>query len=508
MNLCRQASCISNPKPVSAIPSLHHPVQFSSSVFTFPSTFSPSTFFSLPRQRLFQPSTPPPPQEKLDSAFRASNKLVDIPSFFASKVFGFFISLKMWLPPLLVLVLMMLCVHQNTASSANDANGLSEWLDAHSVSTENATGSIISNNTALSAASIRSQQSRCPASCDASGLNPSNWTVYHSLDRISACNRSMLLDFNLFNPLEDPSTQITVRTCAGTPTDAEYTSSKACISSGSRIEVQEYIQISFNQTIRVGSLQNFTTASQQLKHYLAQQELSCNPNIAFAYSGSIALGLYAGVGMQNTTANILEQFVAKVQTVGISESVLIQLCASPAQNRSSRYSLGIVASGNGDIAFVQNAVRTWASGECITTLDNSSSWQRVNLSIPVPPSNSTMFSTNTTLMRNTKSAAGRVLAPRETVTCKTIQVAAGDSCKLPTASFFEPLFTSLSQIIRIFANFVSSSSMQVGLWLVSAKSLLLSSQYTIRVQHCKLTTPSPHKYCAETNVILLLVVQV
>lgn len=330
----------------------------------------------------------------------------------------------MWLPSTLVTVLFL---HQTTAL-ANIPDSLSSWLDAHPIPTQRATSPIKFSNRTLSAAAIRSQKSRYPTNCGEAGLNPSNWTVYHDLARLQVCNQTMLLDFNIHNSLDDRSTSISVRSCTGpSVSTAQSVSSTTCPSRGNRAEVQESIQIAFNQTGTPGSLDDFTAASQQLKQYLAQQGPSCNATIAFAYSGSSTVGFFAGAGAQNVSASVFEQFIAEVQTVGIRESVLIQLCAAPGQSRSSKYSMGIIANANADLRFVQNAVQTWASGKCVTTYDSSSVWQNVTLLMPSLHQNSTSLTPNTTLANNKMSR--RALAPRASANCTTVQVASGDTCK-------------------------------------------------------------------------------
>lgn len=346
----------------------------------------------------------------------------------SQSVLFFVTSLPMWLPSLVFAVLLLL--HQGTATLANIPNSLSSWLDTHPIPTKIATNAIKSTNRTLSSAAIRSQRSRCPARCGEAGLNPNNWTVYHDLSRLQVCNQTMLLDFNLHNSLDDPTTPISVRACgnpASSTSNVESAASKTCPSRGNRTEVQESIQIAFNHTGNSGSLVDFTAASQQLKQYLTQQGPSCNSTIAFAYSESATVGFFAGTGTQNISGSVFENFITEVQTIGISESVLIQLCAPPGQNRSSKYTMGIIANSNADVGFVQIAVQTWASGKCVTAYDSSKIWQNVTLLMPSLQPNSTSLTPNATLTNSTMSR--RALAPRASATCTTVQVASGDSCK-------------------------------------------------------------------------------
>lgn len=51
-------------------------------------------------------------------------------------------------------------------------------------------------------------RSRCPRSCIDAGIGTDKWYSYHNVGRLALCNDTMLLDFSLFNSLDDPSTHI------------------------------------------------------------------------------------------------------------------------------------------------------------------------------------------------------------------------------------------------------------------------------------------------------------
>jgi chitinase len=333
----------------------------------------------------------------------------------------------MWLIPSSVIArivaISILFAHQSTVV-ATIPGALDSYLAAHPILTQTTVLSNPSNKT-LSPSVVNSVISQCPASCDDSGLNPSNWTAYHDLTHLSLCNQTMLLDFALYNPIDDPLTHLTLRSCAANFASSggnvsNGTNNGLCPSKGNLTQVQEPLQMAFNESDSSGSIDDFMAASQQMAGFLAQQEPTCNDTIAFSYNGSVAVGLFGGSGIQSQDipTSVLQQFIAQVEGIGISESVLVQLCA--ANNRSSRYSLGIIANANADIGFVQNAVSTWASGGCITTYDNAEVWQNITLLLP-----SLLSQTNSTSSNSTYSR--RSLNRRDS--CTTIQVASGDTCK-------------------------------------------------------------------------------
>lgn len=334
----------------------------------------------------------------------------------------------MWFTPpsaaAVILTITLWLAAQNTAAATAPEN-LSSYLAAHPISTQAAVPSSRKNTTAfrtIPPSVVNLAASSCPASCDDSGLNPNNWTVYHHVNRLSRCDKTLILNFALYNPLDDPRTHSTIRSCAAdfAPSTTSSTSDAPSPPGHGQTQVQEPLQIASNKSSTIGSIDDFTAASQQISSFLAQQR-STNETIAFAYSGSVAVGIFAGskIQSQGILATVLQKFISEVESSGFSESVLVQLCAN--STRSSRYGLGIIANANADVGYVQSAVATWASGGCVTTYDNEDVWQNVTLTVP---SWTNYTSSNTT---HVAKQAARALSPRSD--CSTITVASGDSCK-------------------------------------------------------------------------------
>jgi chitinase len=313
-----------------------------------------------------------------------------------------------------------------SAATASSSGGLAAYFAAHPVSTQTAIPSVFANHT-LPPSAVRSVLNPCPADCTESGSNPSNWTVYHHVDRLAKCNRTMSLDLAVYNPLDNPNSQQTIRSCTanfgnGVNSTVDNTDHSSCLPNGNLTRVQDFLQLAFNETNASGSIADLEAATRQLATFLSQQEPTCNDTISFTYSNSVAVGIFAGSGLQSqgVPALILEQFAAHIQSIGFSESALVQLCAK--NNRSSKYSFGIVANAQKDLAFVQNVVATWASGECITSYDGAESWQNVTISIPASLSNGNTTFSNATYQNSAKL--------RKRSDCTTTQIVSGDTCKL------------------------------------------------------------------------------
>ncbi|KAI8316648.1 Killer toxin subunits alpha/beta [Colletotrichum sp. SAR11_59] len=331
-----------------------------------------------------------------------------------------------------VVAITLMLSHPATAIE-NGSEKLASYLAAHPLATTSAAPAAISNNT-LAPELVDLVLSRCPAGCNESGLNSGNWTLYPRLGRLSMCNETMLLDFNPSNSLRKDET---VRACtasfavgASNVTGNNTTQSPSCLPKCSVSKVQEPLQLAFNVTKTPAELKDFEAASEQLAASLSRRESNSTDIISFAYSNTVALGLFAGSGVRDIPPFVLRQFITKIKTTGFSDSVVAQLCAK--DGRSSRYSLGIAVSGDRDLKFVQDAVATWASGECITSFDKVEDWQDITLSVPSISNNSTASFGNSTRANSTAGTASSVSSRsnmlQRRAECSTVQVVSGDSC--------------------------------------------------------------------------------
>jgi len=268
----------------------------------------------------------------------------------------------------------------------------------------------------------------CPARCSDAGNSPSNWTVYHDIDRLARCNETMLLDFAIYNPLEDPNTHTSIRCCsADANTNANGTPSRLrrdvpCIPAKNEVQVEASLQMAWLDSPNQGNAVEVVAAAQQMLSYLAQKDASCNSTELFASSGQAAIGLYSGSQLrdQGVAASVLQHFIDQVHSEGISDTLLVQLCGS--DDRGADFALGIVANANASLAFVQSAVKTWSNGKCETRYDRAATWKNTTFWTPNPskPNNNTNNSTSVA------AQAARALHVRGA--CSTVQVVPGDSC--------------------------------------------------------------------------------
>ncbi|KAH7311959.1 family 18 glycosyl hydrolase, partial [Rhexocercosporidium sp. MPI-PUGE-AT-0058] len=265
----------------------------------------------------------------------------------------------------------------------------------------------------------------CPVSC--STTSEDSWFLFPDASQLASCNETMLLNIavQVAEENNDNDTPTVIRVCT-----ADYDTSKSmratfvpdstkaslCVTAN---KVLEEVSIHMHQPGQGGEFLagHVMSAGRQVKSYLASQKPSCTNNaMAFGYSQSAAIGLFAGaeVHQHGVTTDVLEKFLEYAQDKSIFRSTMVQLCG--VGDRGADYSIGIVASSTKNLEFVQEAVKTWASGKCELFLSNNSN------------SNGTgTASSHQFTPRDVDTSAGfSWLRPR--ADCKSITVQAGEGC--------------------------------------------------------------------------------
>jgi hypothetical protein len=57
------------------------------------------------------------------------------------------------------------------------------------------------------------EQHNCPLPCNVDYANVHKWTPYYSINRLQRCELPMLLHFSVLLPLNDPNTDVLIRSC-------------------------------------------------------------------------------------------------------------------------------------------------------------------------------------------------------------------------------------------------------------------------------------------------------
>ena len=254
-----------------------------------------------------------------------------------------------------------------------------------------------------------SQIQPCPASCSVVGADPTNWTVYNDVERLSQCSEPLVFDFNIFASLELLSSQTTVRACTagdGTSSSQRTLDTTSCGPSKSTSATVAIVSWGSPTPENSSSVIAATKSSQRQ----LRAKSTCGTTIMFAFSGETIVGLYGGSKIMGgrTVDSVTNLLVSQAQAPGIGSSLAAQLCG---EGRDGEHTLGAVVSTRGDFAFVQATMQQWANASCVTGSDQSTSSSiaiaQRPLSSPLPPRRRSIVS---------RSA------------CSFVQVVSGDSC--------------------------------------------------------------------------------
>lgn len=300
-------------------------------------------------------------------------------------------------------------------ASIEDEKGLEDWLATHKRAPVDALHS-------------------CPSSCLENSGSASGWFLYPDPASLAACNETMLLDLAVQNDNDGQHIKLTIRACM-----ADYSSGNlafnpdeetaALCSTPNHVLIETHVsmaqvQVDGDDKFAVDDL---ISAGSQVVNYLGSRKPSCSENVLnFGYSQSSVIGVFAGaeVHQHGVTAEVLKRFLeyAKVNTV--SKASLVQLCGL--DGRGADYSIGIISSGVKNLALVQEAVKTWADGRCVSGLGQETDWMTVTIRVPSVQHNSDeiVTSENATTPAHLWSRS-RLSARAE---CKTTTVKAGDGC--------------------------------------------------------------------------------
>ncbi|KAF5245052.1 hypothetical protein FANTH_7522 [Fusarium anthophilum] len=172
-----------------------------------------------------------------------------------------------------------------------------------------------------------------------------------------------MFDFSVMNPLDDPETIVQIRAC---------TASKAAKSSTNHVRdapVTEEQSISRAQSAWWSPAVENELVSVSIERIRARA-LSDEPSpdqgqMFFSYLNGTVVGIYVGalVDVASSISALSETARNSTELVEASRSI-IQVCGG---NRTSDYTIGLVSSDDGNLVFVQQAVKSWAKANCAST---------------------------------------------------------------------------------------------------------------------------------------------
>lgn len=269
----------------------------------------------------------------------------------------------------------------------------------------------------------------CPVDCESARLSSKQWSSYHTLERLTICDKEMLLDFNIFNNLNDSSLHKSIFACTanGTYASAPSIGSPHLTSSDMKNRKMNHtnmaVEISWVDSDSPQSLTGLQSMMEHLILYISSQD-NDSDSIVFVKLGKTAIGIFAGsqIHSQGIDVSTLREFENKIHDMNTKKSIIAQLCGN---GRSSRYSLGIVLSMTGDIALLQEAAKTWKIGACLPSNGDSAAWISVNVSMSEQTAvNSTAHPQHNNTTKSTTSKRDSIIRSD----CTTTTVASGDTC--------------------------------------------------------------------------------
>ncbi|VBB80335.1 Putative Glycoside Hydrolase Family 18 [Podospora comata] len=292
---------------------------------------------------------------------------------------------------------------------------------------------------AVQAQPIEALQS-CPISCRKAGEDP--WYLFPDVSQLTSCNETMLLNM-VVQMAEDKETPTVIRACT-----ADYDTSGSVKAAFMPDETRASLCTTANKVLEVTSVHihhpgkagdfsvnHLLSAGRQVKSYLASQKPSCTNNaIAFGYSQTSLIGLFAGaeVHQHGVTSDVLDAFLKHAQDKSISGTTVVQLCG--AKNRGADYSIGIVASSAKNLELVQEVVKTWADGKCVSQAGVGVDWMTVTLRVPSPVEE---LSRNGTISNGTSTS--HQSSPRDLVS-RSARLSPRADCRFTTVQADEGCF--------------------------------------------------------------------
>ncbi|KAJ5646716.1 hypothetical protein N7490_003088 [Penicillium lividum] len=303
---------------------------------------------------------------------------------------------------------------------------LSSWVTAGLLALSCAFTPTLARSNAAAIARVQ-RPARCPDTC--ASYNPSSWFVYSSISRVAACNETMLLDFNIFNDLNDTKSHSTIHTCVV----------ESLINLDGKTQgLSSTESVKSNMTFEIGAWDAITdvdyySQGQSLSYLVEDLETYISANLQksmiFGYSNATAAGIYVGPNLQRPeNVKLALKYLSSFNDGGNYGAMVIQFCGI-----DSNHTLGVALDSNGDMTAIQKYVRAWHQGECITGFDQAtyvttSGWMKkaVDLESTIKVNNTVLIRSHSN--RNVRRTHMHTPLHHRASTCSYIQVVSGDSC--------------------------------------------------------------------------------
>lgn len=260
-----------------------------------------------------------------------------------------------------------------------------------------------------------SVSARCPLSCSREG----NWALYSNINDLASCNKTVLLELNLYTKIGEQTSSIGIRSCAVDNTVSKLKTRQTFVvangnSTPSVFDTEKQTaDISVLQKNGSGDSESVQAAVTGLANHVHNQNDGTSVAL-FAKSGNAIVGVYGGLQIEKTSLSALVRDASKhFNPRGVSQ-VAAQYCKEDSLNTQI---FGIFVDTTGNLAAVQSALRSWNDAECLAgSWDSEKKWTGASLSM-IPGSQ---------ILVGPETKHNGTLAKR--ATCTYTQAVDGDGC--------------------------------------------------------------------------------
>jgi chitinase len=175
------------------------------------------------------------------------------------------------------------------------ASQLESWLAKHPISTTTLVVSVAEPTAIPPTAKVRNivlsnpgAFQRCPVKCSESGSSPGNWTAYHSTQCLSQCNETMILDFNVYTPVNSSQAHTTFRSCVAdlqpnSPVSVRSDDTLVANTNTQTKKVQAPLQAGWTNSKTTTPVAQVVDVVQQIQYQMSHGQ-SANKTTLFGYS--------------------------------------------------------------------------------------------------------------------------------------------------------------------------------------------------------------------------------
>jgi len=313
-------------------------------------------------------------------------------------------------------------------------------------------------------------QHNCPLQCDVDISNVHKWTPYHSLERLERCELPMLVQFSVPLALDDPKTNVLIRSCTLVPdpesvgdrTIANASAIKmdnpkadstllevsldvapACVIGGKETNSKLSLSTSGGQGLasNVGDVRGLLDG---LSDFFAAKD-NCDESFVAAVHKKTVAGVFIGPGLGKATVKSALNAVSDhfSGSASMNNRTIAQVCGSGSKAQTI---FGVSVDTTGNLAWIQKTAAVWNQGKCATVADDatggsSTGSQTLNIKVfdiatapldDILAGNFTTPTNSSILTRGIRQRTAR--QPRwksmfnKRATCSYVQVVAGDGC--------------------------------------------------------------------------------